>query len=189
MKKLSFIFLTLIIVFSSCDGRKNQKDSLKESITKFKDSIKPIVITEYIPKAYTEIKTDTILSNGFSIKIKTYTDMEKSISYKHKIDTITHKAIYRGWISEVSIKKDGKLIFSEIINNEFFSKNGVIISDYLENSILTGTQFDDEFSTEEDSINLFSGYLYPKEKEGGYIMYNIKINSQGDYTLNKIDFP
>lgn len=185
MKKLLFFLLVTVISFISCDGRKTKVEILKESVTKFKDSLGTLEIVEYIPKEYTEAKTDTILSNGFSISIKTYTNMKKSVTIKHKIDTITYVEHHRDWISEVKIKKNKNLIFDKKIDKEFFLKNNIKISDYLSGAINTKVWIDEEASIEKDSISLLTVFLNPEDDD--FLIYRIKIGNRGNYSLKKLE--
>jgi hypothetical protein len=185
MNKLLLFICVLGITIFGCDGRKTKADSLKESVTKFKDSLSTLEIAEYIPEKYAEVKTDTILSNGFSISIKTYTNMKKSVIIKHKIDTVTYVNHHRDWISEVKIKRKNKLIFDEKIDAEFFLKNNIKISDYLYKVINTRVWINEEASTEKDSISLLTVFLNPEDDN--FLIYSIKIGNEGIYSLKKLE--
>ncbi|WP_111307188.1 hypothetical protein [Confluentibacter sediminis] len=185
MKKLVFLFLLIIISLISCDGRKNKGEALKLSVEKFKDTLEPIEITKYIPEVYSEIETDSILSNGFSIHLKTYANMNESVSKKYKVDTITHIDIHRDWISEVKIKKDNVLIFNEIIDKDFFIKHAKNIDKNLSESINTRIWIDEETSIEKDYINLFAGYTYPNNNES--VIFKLKVDNQGHYLIEKLN--
>ena len=178
MRVLLFTVLISVLCFSGCDGRKSKAESLKDAVTQFKDSLE---IIKYIPEKYAEMKTDTILSNGFSISIKTYTNMKKSVITKHTIDTITHVSHHRDWISEVKIKKNNQLIFNEKIDTEFFAKKNINIKDSLPNAMNTRVWIDDNATIEKDSISLLTVFLNPNDDD--FIIYNIKIGSQGQYRL------
>ena len=185
MNKLLFLVLISTIAIFSCDGRKSKADALKESVTIFKDSLGMLEITEYIPEKYAEVKTDTILSNGFSISIKTYTNMKKSVIIKHKIDTITYINHHRDWVSEVKVKKRDKVIFEEKIDTQFLLKNNITINDYLSKIINTRVWIDDKLSIEKDSISLLTVFLNPEDDD--FIIYRIKIGNEGKYSLKKVE--
>jgi hypothetical protein len=177
-----FIILISMLCFSGCDGRKSKAESLKDAVTQFKDSLEFI---EYIPKEYAEMKTDTILSNGFSISIKTYTNMKKSVITKHTIDSILHIQHHRDWISEVKIKRKNQLLFNEKIDMAFFAKNNINILDSIPNAINTRVWLDDDAPIEKDSINLLTVFLNPEDDN--FILYRIKIGNQGTYSLKKLE--
>jgi len=182
MRTLLFILLISVLSFSGCDGRKTKAESLKDAVTQFKDSLE---IIEYIPEKYAEMKTDTILSNGFSISIKTYTNMKKSVITKHTIDTITHVSHHRDWISEVKIKKNNQLIFNEKIDTEFFAKNKINIQDSLPNAMNTRVWIDDNATIEKDSISLLTVFLNPEDDN--FTIYSIKIGNQGTFSLKRLE--
>lgn len=185
MNKLIFVMLISAITIFSCDGRKTKTDSLKESVNKFKDSLGALEITEYVPEKYAEVKTDTILSNGYSIRIKTYTDMKKSVITKRKMDSITHVEHHRDWISEVKIMKNDKVIFDEKINNDFFLKNDIRISDFFKDAINTRVWIDQKESIEKDSLSLLTVFLNPEN--ANFLIYRIKIEKEGHYSLQKLE--
>lgn len=185
MNKLLFLVLITTITIFSCEGRKSKADALKESVTKFKDSLATLEIVEFIPEKYAEVKTDSILSNGFSISIKTYTNMKKSVIVEHEMDTITNINHHRDWVSEVKVKKRDKLIFDENINTEFFLKNNINISDYLSKGINTRVWIEENPSMEKDSITLLTVFLNPEDNN--FIIYKIKIGNDGKYSLKKLE--
>ena len=119
INKLLLLFLVSIITLISCDGRKTKNDALKESITKFRDSVSPFEISEYIPNIYSEIKTDTILSNGFTVKISAITDMDHSILKEIKTDTTIVKQYHRKRILHLKIFLKEKLVFDNQIDTPF----------------------------------------------------------------------
>ncbi|UKM64126.1 hypothetical protein GSB9_00673 [Flavobacteriaceae bacterium GSB9] len=186
MYKISFIpILVFGLTLTNCDGRKTQRDALKESIQKFKDSITPIEIVEYIPKTYSEVKTDTILSNGFVIKIKNYTDMENSVSHQYQTDSFTMRTdIYRDWVSEVTVEKDGELIFSETIDDLFLIKNDKVFASLKTTAIKSGTILKSDFINNNEHVYLFTNIIFPDNQDG--LAYMLKINKSGKYFIKRI---
>lgn len=183
MYKISLILISIFsVALTNCDGRKTKSEALKESVEKFRDSIEPINIVEYIPKVYSEVKTDTILSNGFVVKIKNYTDMQNSVSHNYQVDSITTRTdIYRKWISEVSVEKDGKLIFNKIINDDFFLSEVDNNQKALTRAITSGVHFDQELYPDNASIKLYAELTYP-DTEGG-LVFIIRMDKSGKYTI------
>ena len=122
-----FIFLLVIatigIVSISCDGRdrmfKNNTEVLIEN--KLLDSFSENIT--YFPETYTEVATDTILYNGFHVKLKTYTIMDKHIVNEFKQDSIVYKKYYREFVTDVIVTKNDKEIFNERIDKEFIHKH------------------------------------------------------------------
>ncbi len=173
------------VTLTNCDGRKTKSEALKESVEKFRDSIEPVNIVEYIPKVYSEVKTDTILSNGFVVKIKNYTDMQNSVSHKYQADSITSRTnIYRNWISEVTVEKDGKLIFNKIINDDFLLDEIKNTEGQLAKTIKTGTHYNQEYNPDNNSISLYTGLVYPGTENR--LFYMIRIDKSGKYIIEKM---
>lgn len=122
-----FIFLLVIatigIVSISCDGRdrvfKTKTEVLIEN--KLLDSFSENIT--FVPEAYTEVATDTILYNGFHVKLKTYTIMDKHIVNEFKQDSIVYKKYYREFVTDVIVTKNDKEIFNERIDKEFIHKH------------------------------------------------------------------
>ena len=79
MKNIVIIFTLITALFMSCDGRQSQRESLQNALNDFNKNQTPIDVIEYYPKEYTEIVTDTIISNTLEVKIKNYTLMDKQI--------------------------------------------------------------------------------------------------------------
>lgn len=122
-----FIFLLVIatigIVSISCDGRdrvfKTNTEVLIEN--KLLDSFSENIT--YVPETYTEVATDTILYNGFHVKLKTYTIMDKHVVNEFKQDSIVYKKYYREFATDVIVTKNDKEIFNERIDKEFIHKH------------------------------------------------------------------
>ncbi|HAB27647.1 MAG: hypothetical protein CMP05_10965 [Xanthomarina sp.] len=122
-----FIFLLVIatigIVSISCNGRdrvfKTNTEVLIEN--KLLDSFSENIT--YVPETYTEVATDTILYNGFHVKLKTYTIMDKHIVNEFKQDSIVYKKYYREFVTDVIVTKNDKEIFNERIDKEFIHKH------------------------------------------------------------------
>ena len=186
MKKFVLLMLLLVLSFLSCEGRKTKAESLKESVAKFKDSLGKLEITEYIPEKYVEVKTDSILTNGFSISIKTYTNMTRFITCKNQVDhTLTHVNNYRDWVSEVTIKKNDKVIFDKVFDANFFLENDKTIGDSLHKAINNKVWIDDDFPLDKNHVSLVGGFIFPESKKTLY--YDIKIDNEGKYSVIKIE--
>lgn len=122
-----FIFLLVIatigIVSISCDGRDRMFKTNTEVLieNKLLDSFSENIT--YFPETYTEVATDTILYNGFHVKLKTYTIMDKHIVNEFKQDSIVYKKYYREFVTDVIVTKNDKEIFNERIDKEFIHKH------------------------------------------------------------------
>ncbi|WP_339757829.1 hypothetical protein [uncultured Winogradskyella sp.] len=112
MRILLGVLIILVIGFTSCEGRKTQSRALAESIEEFKKSA-TLEIDVYHPKTYVEREIDTLLSNGYRIKIKAYSDMENSVLLTKIKDTINYQIYYRNYKFNILVEKEGKLIYNE----------------------------------------------------------------------------
>ena len=69
MKHLLGLLIIIILGFTSCEDRKTQSQALSESIQEFKKTVN-FETNVYIPETYLEQEIDTLMSNGFRVKIK-----------------------------------------------------------------------------------------------------------------------
>lgn len=185
MKKLTLFFFIILIAFFSCDGRdrkhksnvevlkeKNLLDSFSEQIT-------------FIPETYAEVVTDTILSNGFKIKIKTFSDMSDALLIQNLSNSISHKHYHRKLSSQIFIEKDNTVVFDAIINEKFL--NNISVSEHInfKDHILNPLEIDQMKSLESDNIVLIASLTSPKENIS--TTYNIVIDTNGQCKLKRID--
>ncbi|WP_439151168.1 hypothetical protein [Winogradskyella sp.] len=117
MKHILYLFLISVLVFISCEGRKTSHEALLESIEAYDKE----VVTEkivFIPEYYSEREVDTLFQNGYSVQIKTYSDMANSILFTKIEDTINYQTYYRNFKFDIRIERDGKLIFEECFDKK-----------------------------------------------------------------------
>ncbi|RYH71869.1 hypothetical protein EVU94_14420 [Flavobacteriaceae bacterium 144Ye] len=187
--KYYYLFAVLLCVaFSSCDGRKSHKESLEESVTEFKDSIGPIENIKYFPEEYAETVTDTILSNGYRVKLKTYTDMENSVLNEFKVDTIVHKHYYREFIASIYIEKEGVEISNLNIDKDFIIKNDEssdFYKSFYEDALLYSVWLSEYNSTISDKIIFIISLCKPESDD--CIMYETIIHYDGKVELNELE--
>ena len=138
---LFFIAFFTGFILLSCSGKDKAlltpQDSLKEKklLDSFSENIK------YFPEKYSEMVTDTTLSNGFRVHIKTQTDMESSVLNEFKQDTIHFKYYFRNFTSNIEIFRNNqssrkvidKSLFSDKSEQDFWTKAilGPITVDFL----------------------------------------------------------
>ncbi|MFL0352451.1 hypothetical protein [Xanthomarina sp. GH4-25] len=182
MKTLfSSLFLILFILLASCDGRdrvfKSNTEVLLEN--KLLDSFSENIT--YIPESYTEVVTDTILSNGFHIKMKTYSNMEQSVLNTFNRDTINHKEYYREFVSEVIITKDSKEIFNKKVDKQFLD---TIIEDLQLNNAIVKLSLDESSSIEDNKVVLSA--MIQKIDSKNIHFWDLVIHSEGTYKLQEV---
>ncbi|QXP58525.1 hypothetical protein [Olleya sp. HaHaR_3_96] len=176
MNKFTLLILSILIAFLSCDGRDRINKTPREVLleNKLLDSFSENI--QYFPKEYTEVKTDTILSNGFRISIKNYSDMHHSVLQTSKNESIINKHYFRKFISEIEVFKDDKPIFKQVLNDDFLSLQ---ISDYINNEVY----IDQVKSLETNTVNLVASLCIPRAANCS--IYNIVIDANGFYNITK----
>jgi hypothetical protein len=177
------ILLTGTMIFSSCDRRTTKRDALKASVAKFKSNIKSPHVAEYFPKSYAEVQTDTILSNGYRVSIKNFTNMNKLVALPKSVK-INETTQFRQIDSEITVYKNDKLIFKNVFSNVFsehFNKEKISLQDYLNN----GISIDEMASLSQNKVVLITANTIPKNNQGTY--YKLSIDEQGNSNIKKIE--
>lgn len=121
MKQLILILLIIGIGFFSCEDRKTQNQALSESIEEFKKTVN-FETNVYIPETYIEQEVDTIMSNGFRVKVKTYSDLSNAVRFSKIKDTINYQTHYRNFKFDISIYKNDKEIYNESFDKQKINK-------------------------------------------------------------------
>ncbi|MBU2940107.1 hypothetical protein KO494_11210 [Lacinutrix sp. C3R15] len=185
MNRILMVLLFLCVSFINCDGRDKAKRTAQQDfrdstiLNTFNGSIK------YFPEKYTEVVTDTTLSNGFKINIKTYTDMNNSVLNTFKTGTIKNKHYYRDAISNIKVSKNGEIIFSERIDKSFFLKLDKSLKDYFKVANLTGVWLQDEKENLKNSISIY--IMFAKPETDYYMLNKMTIDTKGKYTIEEIE--
>ncbi|RCW92579.1 hypothetical protein [Winogradskyella arenosi] len=115
MRHTIAIFILIIFGTISCQGPKSKRQALSESITEFKNNV-TLEKQVFIPKAYIEREVDTLLHNGYRVKIKTYADMSQSVLISKIKDTVNYQTHYRNFNFDIRVEKEGQLIYEEHFN-------------------------------------------------------------------------
>jgi len=181
MRKLLVFVVVIVLMFIGCDGRnkanKSNQEVLKEHnlYKSFSENIK------FIPETYSETTIDTILSNGFSVKIKTYTDMNASFLSEFSKDTIHHKNYYRDIKSAINISKNNSIITSKLITKDFFSGYNETISNDIENKIIQGIWLNQYASLIKNKVIFNVVFSMPNSKD--YSCYTLTFFDNGEYLI------
>ena len=182
MKKNFFILVILIICFASCDGRERAQNNNKENLEHSKLSDSFFVQTKYFPQEYSETITDTILSNGFRVTIKFYSDMYKNVLNDFKIDTINYKHYYREFKGDLKVVKKGKTIFNKTIDKSFFTDK--LNEMFWKNAIMGDILLDENLVTNKHLyINVF--FCIPESEICKN--YNIIIDAYGASKIEELE--
>ena len=182
MNKLLPLLFIITIILVSCDGRnrkhKTNTEVLKEHklLDSFSEQIK------YIPEAYTEVTTDTILNNGFRVTIKTFTEMQDNVLSEFIIDTFKYKFHYRNYTGKLNVFFNKSLILDETINKSYLNKNGD--NAFWDSAIMAGVSLDEENSTKNE-VHIAVLYCIPESE----ICKDFKIivDKKGNKTLIELE--
>jgi len=182
MNKL-IVLILLCIALVNCDGRdrvfKTTEEALIENklLDSFSESIK------YFPEHYSETETDTILSNGFKVKIKTITDMENNYLDEFKQDSITHKHYYRDLKSIITITHN-KVVFEEQIDKDFILNLDSEFESLAKESVLSNVWLDQEksLSNSNSTINI----LYCKPETDWCTFFRLIVDKDGQFSLQDV---
>lgn len=185
MKKyLPLLFLTIIIVLSSCDGRnkafRTAADDLKDS--KVLDSFSET--TTYFPETYVEVVTDTLLNNGLQVKIKTYTDMEDIILNEFVADSIKYKHYYRNYTGEIHIAHNKTLVFDQKIDKSLFK---ALSPDFNWKEAIMGQIVLDQENT--NAKQVFIDVFYCVAESENCKDYKLIINRDGELKIKDLNTP
>lgn len=182
--RLSILLLPVIVMFFSCDGRERKHKTNVEvfNASNHKDSILENI--KYFPESYFETITDTILSNGFEVKIKTYADMNSSVLNEFKVDTIVHKHYYRDAISEITVLKNKVEIVSEKINKSYFLNRDKELKQYFETANLSGVWVNQNDSISENEISIY--IMFCKPETDNYFLNEMIVSNNGTFSIKEI---
>jgi len=192
MRNLLGLLLIFVIGLMSCEGRKTQKQALSEGIEVFKKEAS-LEVALYQPETYAEREVDTLLSNGYRIKIKTSTDMENNVLFTKIKDTVNYQTYYRNYKFKISVEKEGKVIYNESFNKARANKAlnysanyapGSLLYDFDRLAVLKSIQIDDDLSIK-NGIAIDIMYAIPETNK--YASHRLFIDEKG--TSNIINLP
>ncbi|WP_339916696.1 hypothetical protein [Yeosuana marina] len=181
MRKLLVFIAVIVLMFVGCDGRskahKSNQEVLKEHnlYKSFSENVK------FIPETYSETTIDTLLSNSYSVKIRTYTDMDVSFLSEFSKDTIQHKNYYRDIKSVINISKNNSNITSKLITKDFFSEYNATISNDIRNKIIQGIWLNQYASLIKNKVVFNVVFSTPNSKDNS--CYTLTFFDNGDYLI------
>lgn len=182
MRNLFGLLVLVIIGFTSCEGRRTHGQSLAESVKEFKANT-IIEKVNYIPSEYNEIVTDTMLSNGFRVKISTFSDMKNSVPIVSKLDNVVKKKNYRQHIGEIEIFYNEKLITRTNIKKSFFFDEED--HEFSDSSILKAVNLN-FISSLKDKLLINITYCIPESSDCKDFI--LSIDSSGNYMVDNVSF-
>ncbi|MGJ8593621.1 MAG: hypothetical protein ACSHXF_13805 [Aquaticitalea sp.] len=179
MKNILLVLFLACVGFVSCDGRKSRSESLKASVAEFNEKQSEIPEVNYYPNEYTEVVTDTIISNGINVHIKNYSLLDKSILMSA---TENGQKEHRVFESEVVISTATKEILNTRISVEMFKSES---SDSFWNSAtLQHVWVNQELSSSMD-VKLDMTFINPTNDT--YKLYRLSIDDNGQQQMELIE--
>lgn len=180
MNKLILLFF-LCIALINCDGRnrkhKTNAEVLKEAklLKSFSEQV------NFTPNTPVLIHTDTILNNGFRVKLK-YNSIENNYISKKSISknnsAITNN--YKNFEAKFQISKNNKIISEQLINKSFF--NEYRPSTFWDNAIMQFIWIDYTTSSSK-TIDLKTSFCIPETETCKDFV--ISINEFGDIKIKE----
>ncbi|WP_047545994.1 hypothetical protein [Psychroserpens sp. Hel_I_66] len=184
MKKLAlFIPVILLLIVSSCDSRKSKIDRLKNSVSEFNNNQKSIDLIDYYPKDYTEIKTDSIISNTFKVSVKNFTLKDQGIVLNQSIKNLNRTSkVHRVFVSNIVVSVEEKIIYDRQISVEKI--RDLKSSEFWNNATLEHVWVNQEQSNSE-YLSLGVSVINPTNK--AFRLYELLIDRLGNERLLLIE--
>ncbi|WP_053993015.1 hypothetical protein [Mangrovimonas sp. TPBH4] len=175
MKHILILFTILGLILTSCDGRQSSRESLQQSISEFNQKQTPLELISFYPETYTEVETDTILSNNLRVNIKNYSLMNQEV-LQHKKTLGNNKDIqfHRAFESEIVVYNANQKIFATTINADVFLKKDNSL--FWNNATLEHVWVNQE-SSGADWVNLEITFIDPQTLS--YRIYEMTIDNNG----------
>lgn len=175
MKNLILLLCIVAIGFLSCEGRKSKKEALKDSVVTFKKK-NPVNQIDYIPEAYAERVTDSILSTGINVSIKESVDMKNAVIKSIDNQDTTQKQYYRHLSTKVTVRNsNNNIVFDKTIDKDFLAISDTAIHTTLKQSVCKGLWLQQSKSNDKETY-LITSYYDPIEDKT--FDYNIIIDTQ-----------
>ena len=182
MKNILFFLSILCLTFFGCDGRYHRHNSNAEVLKTnhlYESFSKQM---EFLPEETVEIKTDTILSNGFELHLK-YTTLDKEYQKMALKLKPPKELYYKNFGSELICKRSGKVIFEQRIEKSLFS--AFETPEFWDKAIMQFVWIDYEASLNE-KVSLNTSFYLPESNS--YKDFNIEIYSDGRWYIKPISF-
>lgn len=183
MKKSILLICLVAIAFFSCDRRGSAREHLQNSISEFNKKHTNLDVVTYYPETYTEVQTDSIISNTFKVSIKNYAKMDSQILLSSETEGNKSKINYhRVFESEINIALATKNILKTTLNAEDFKDASQ--PEFWNDATLEYVWVNQETSNTEE-VNLGISIVNPKSK--AYKLYELVVTTEGKQHLNLIE--
>lgn len=183
MRALLIFIFAITLANVGCDGRDNVFKTNKEILKKHNlyESFSERIT--YIPERYSETITDTIMSNGFNVKIKSYTDMDESVLKDFSKNDIHYKNYHRNIKALVSIEKSNRNIVSTLITKQLFLEYDSTLNSVLKNKEIRGVWLDEYASIVQNKIILNVQLREPETNN--QINFMLGFDDEGNIFINE----
>ncbi|MCD2258686.1 hypothetical protein [Psychroserpens luteolus] len=184
MKKLILLVpCLLVLVLMSCDRRTSKKERLENAVSDFNKNFKIESLKSYYPETYTEIKTDSVISNTFLVSIKNYTSMDSEIPVHSLSKNSTELTKYhRVFESDILVAVSDKIIYEKHISAEEFRDYSN--SEFWKNATLEHIWIDQDAS---NTTTLALGISFVNPNNKAYKFYEMLIDKNGKERLTLIE--
>jgi hypothetical protein len=166
----------------SCDGRSKRYKSNREILQNhdllesFSKSI------TYIPQAFIKTHNDTILSNGYRVKIESYTDMENSYIKSSIKNNIQHINYYRNIKASIEISKNSKESILIPISQDILVAKNKSLEKPLKNKLIKGIWIDEYASNMSNQVII--DILFYEPETNNTVNYSIVFDEKGILFIN-----
>ncbi|WP_452233089.1 hypothetical protein [Lacinutrix sp. MEBiC02595] len=167
-KQLPLLFLLVVIILSSCDGRDKTRRTTQQDLLENKvlDTFTEPIKT--VPKTYFENVTDTIFSNGYQMHTKFYSSMKTGVIIEDSTDLKTY---YRDILIDIKVSKDSKEIFNNTIDKAFLIENKIFNKEDAKTYLISDFWLDN-MDHEYGFPVLVLKYIHPKTKNQRLFRFN-----------------
>lgn len=183
MRKIVIVFVFVCVALFSCDRRGSARENLQNSISEFSKKYTFKDVVTFHPKTYTEIQTDSIISNTFKVSIKNYSKMDSQILQSFEtINDENNIRYHRVFESEIRITTVSKEIFNTTLNAKDFVDNSE--QEFWNYATLAHVWVNQEQSTTHE-VNLGVSIINPRND--AYKLYELVVDVNGKHDLFLIE--
>lgn len=167
----------------SCDQRNSKNEHLKHAISEFNKKQRSLHINTYYPEHYTEINTDSIISNTFKVSLKHFTSENQNILLKQtREQRNTKQEFHRVFECDLVVSVSDKIILKERISAETFRDNHP--STFWNNATLEHVWVNQDLSNK-NKLSLGISFINPKTN--AFKHYEMHIDNKGNERLILIE--
>lgn len=182
--KIVVLSICICTITLSCKGRMSKSEALKESLAEF-NTVNNITTRIYHPLDYSEKTVDTLMSNGYHVVLKTYTDLDNSIVKSIKKNEISENHHFRIIEGNIRVKLKKKVLLDVVINRDFINHQLDILDSDWKDYNLSDVWINQSASLDNNLLAIqieFYSVLTEMNRR-----FNLQINDVGETYLREID--